>query len=200
MNVKREESSLESLKLYIESNLVSEKEINEKMTTLSSVGTEQNVGSKLFLSHDCQDSNDFTHCSFLLRKSWSKVVRALQETDRDQQIEIDFSKGFFIDDKLQLGCLGISDMHHVFWPIMLMVCNSENTQTAAAIIRQSVRSFEQCGVTNIKYILKDGGTALKSAQELINTERLLCGKSELNGKKCMAHLFRSGFTRGGGYQ
>ena len=48
MNVKREESSLESLKLYIESNLVSEKEINEKMTTLSSIGTEQNVGSNLF--------------------------------------------------------------------------------------------------------------------------------------------------------
>ena len=70
-----------------------------------------------------------------------------------------------------------------------MVCNSENTQTAAAIIRQSVRSFEQCGVTNIKYILKDGGTALKNAQELINTERLLCGKSELNGKNVWLTCF-----------
>ena len=200
MCVLREESSLESLKHYIESNSVSENEIHEHMTTLSNVGTEQNVGSKLFLSHDCHDSKDFTHCSFLLRKSWSKVVRALQVTNRDQQIEIDFSKGFFIDDRLQLGCLGLSDMHHVFWPILFIVCNSENTQNAAAVIRQSVRSFEQCGVTNIKYILKDGGTAIKSAQDLINSERLIVGKNELNGKKCMAHLFRSGFTRGGGYQ
>ena len=158
------------------------------------------VESKMFLSHDCHESMDFTHCSFLLRKSWSKVVCALQQSHRKQQIEIDFSKGFFTDDRLQLGCLGMSDMHHVFWPIMFIICDSENTVNASAIIRQSLRSFEQCGVQSINYILKDGGTAIQSGLELINKERIVDGKVNLIGKKCMAHLFRSGFTRGGGYQ
>ena len=83
---------------------------------------------------------------------------------------------------------------------MFIICDSENTTNVTAIIRQSLLAFEQCGVHSIKYILKDGGTAILSGQELINRERKLVGKAELVGKKCMAHLFRSGFTRGGGYQ
>ena len=83
---------------------------------------------------------------------------------------------------------------------MFILCDSENTVNASAIIRQSLRSFEQCGVQSINYILKDGGTAIQSGLELIDRERMIDGKVQLIGKKCMAHLFRSGFTRGGGYQ
>ena len=111
----------------------------------------------VFLSHDCHETRDFTYCTFLLRKSWSKVVHSLQLSSHEQQIEIDFSKGFFTNDRLQMGCLGITDMHHVFWHIMFIICDSENTTNATAIIRQSLLAFEKCGVHSIKYILKDGG-------------------------------------------
>jgi hypothetical protein len=153
-----------------------------------------NTERKRFTSHDCSQDKEFKHCT-ILAHSWSKIVTSLKCSNRLYQLEIDFSKGFFKCDKLQVGCIGLSDVHHVFWPMIFIVCESENQINSVRLLQTAIQIFDQCAISNVRYLLKDGGTAIQSGYEIIKEKR-----ADFRSSRCMAHMFRAGFTRGGGYQ
>ena len=94
-----------------------------------------------------------------------------------------------------MGCIGLSDVHHVFWPMIFIVCESENQINSVRLLQTAIQIFDQCAISNVRYLLKDGGTAIQSGYEIIKEKR-----ADFRSSRCMAHMFRAGFTRGGGYQ
>ena len=150
----------------------------------------QNAQKHRCISHDCSLTTDFNHCTILSHCS-KEVIQTIKESNRLHQLEMDFSKGFFKGDKLQVGCIGISDLNHVFWPMLFLVCDSENHINALRCLQSLIQIFEQCSIDNVRYILKDDGTAIQSAYEQMNETR-----GNITSCRCMSHMFR----RGGGYQ
>ena len=116
------------------------------------------------------------------------MTEKLQNCDRPQQIEVDFSKGFFKGDKLQIGCVGLSDLHHVFWPMVFIVCDSENCENVRNCVGLMLQILKQCGISTVRFMLKDGGTAMQKAHEIIKKEMKENGETELIGRICMAHI------------
>ena len=131
---------------------------------------------------------------------WSTIVNSIKASPRLQQLEIDFSKGFLKGDKLLMGCVGLSDMNHVFWPLVYVVCESENHENVTSTLKTSMAILHQCGVNNVQFILKDGGSALSSGVDALNFYLKMKAYPCIHPTKCVAHMFRAGFTRGGGYQ
>ena len=80
---------------------------------------------------------------------------------------MDFRNGFFKNDKLQVGCIGLSDMNHVFWPMIFIVCDSENHDNATRLLEAALQICDQCEINTVRYLLKDGGTAIQSGYETI---------------------------------
>ena len=193
-NKEKDGDSLEDLKQFLDSQKIDIRHINiEYFNEDVKFGTVLAQRHRC-ISHDCSRTADFNHCTLISQCS-KKIIQSLKDSHRQFQLEIDFSKGFFKGDKLQVGCIGISDVHHVFWPMLFIVCDAENHINALRCIESALQIFAQCSIDNVRYLLKDGGTAIQSAYEEVN-ER----EKNVTSCRCMAHMFRAGFTRGGGYQ
>ena len=148
------------------------------------------------LQHDLTEGKDFTSAYFLSHHA-RNVLFCLQQNS-SIQVELDYSVGFFKGDNYQVGCIGISDMSHIFWPIIFNICDGERTEHVVKMY-QHMLSLIAAIVKGIKemFFLKDGGTAIDSATSIL-IQNYVQSHVKFSPIRCQTHLFRGGFTRGGG--
>ena len=79
-----------------------------------------------------------------------------------------YSVGFFKGDNYQVGCIGISDMSHIFWPILFNICDGERTEHVVKMYQHMLSLIAAIvkGITEM-FFLKDGGTAIDSATSIL---------------------------------
>ena len=98
--------------------------------------------------------------------------------------EIDYTKGLIND--FVVGCVGVSDAHRQFHPILFEINRTENgdgAKTALSICNDLFNTLIPDCQLGIGRVLKDGGSALSSATKFL-------GHRELS---CLAHLIRMGW-------
>ena len=139
------------------------------------------------------EGKDFTSAYFLCHHARNSLL-CLQKNS-SIQVELDYSVGFF-KGNYQVGCIGISDMSHVFWPIIFNICDGEN-RTCGEDVSAYVVINSWNGEIKQMFFLKDGGTAIDSATSIL-IQNYTQSHVKFSPIRCQTHLFRGGFTRGDG--
>lgn len=137
---------------------------------------------------DNNGSKDWTEIvvTFPSARNALQKARFLWKTGNVQQ-EIDYSKGFWINDLRQAGMVGFSDADRVFHPSIISIQNSEDGPGSNVILASSTDMISQSRAVP-DTCLKDGSEALRYAAKM----------SQLIPTDCFAHMTRLPFTRGGG--
>ncbi|KAL7526527.1 hypothetical protein ACHAXR_004886, partial [Thalassiosira sp. AJA248-18] len=89
----------------------------------------------------------------------------------------------------QVGQLGISDFQHRYWMLNLVICQSENEETALQLLNFAVDLVYSAG-GQVKFVLVDGGAALKAAIDSLNISLEEKGRMLAILKSCFSHNTR----------
>jgi hypothetical protein len=111
------------------------------------------------------------------------------------QGELDFSAGMIdstkqggVKNSHQVGAIGVCDFERTFFPLVVVLSKSENTESSNTLISTADDVVSIGSTTMILRLLKDKGKALSSAAK----------GNQKKERDCVAHAFRGPQARGGG--
>ena len=100
------------------------------------------------------------------------------------QLELDF---FHVRGTIyQVGHIGITGFDKKYWVLALIICESENKDTAYTLIDTAITMIEKQGGL-VEFALVDGGSALESAIKKLNVEQEKKNKLITRLRLCFAH-------------
>lgn len=150
------------------------------------------------LDHDIATvPGQFTHVTFAPADVAERCANAAAMYPNGKvQLEMDF---FYPREEgpIQVGHAGISDCHHKYWPLVYSVTPSEDKDSCVRVLNNAINLVEDNGGL-VSTLLSDGGGAILSAIDQINSERQLAGKPIIKKRRCFAHNIRMPHTKGGG--